>query len=51
MSDQLTVNSQDLEEVYYKNSSAEILAALLKKEKIYVVSNSLELPTELLFKL
>ena len=41
MSDFISINTQDLEEIYYKNSSAEILAAIRKREKIYVVSNSL----------
>lgn len=47
MSDIVSLNCEDLEEIYYKNSSVEILAALQKKEKIYVISNNLEFPNGL----
>ena len=42
MSDQININSLDLEEIYYKNSAVEILAGLLKKIKVYVITKELE---------
>lgn len=42
MNEQININNKDLEEIYYKNSSVEILAGLLKKVKIYVVSKDLD---------
>jgi hypothetical protein len=45
------MNGKDIEDIYFKNSSAEILAALQKKQKIYVVSNCLELPGQLQVKI
>lgn len=40
-----------MEETYYKNSSVEILSALMKKVKIYVVSKDLDSPSPLHLKL
>lgn len=42
MFDQISINSTDLEEIYYKNSAVEILAGLLKKIKVYVITQELE---------
>jgi hypothetical protein len=42
MTDQININSLDLEEIYYKNSAVEILAGLLKKIKVYVITKELE---------
>jgi hypothetical protein len=41
MSDQININSTDLEEIYYKNSAVEILSGLLKKIKVYVITKEL----------
>lgn len=42
MSEQMSINSKDLAELYLKNSSVEILAGLMKKNKIYVITKDLE---------
>lgn len=42
MSDQIGINSTDLEEIYYKNSAVEIFCGLLKKIKVYVITKDLE---------
>jgi hypothetical protein len=42
MSDEIVINSGDLEEIYYNNSTLEIFSNLLKKTKLYVISKEFD---------
>ena len=43
MTDEVLINSGDLEDIYYSANSVEVFAALLQKTKVYVISRECDL--------